>query len=505
MPYLVVLILCLLFPALSQGEPAEVEEGREEGTIFTFWPLVDYRESPREGFSNLSLLGPLIKIQRHGEERTTAFRPFVHRTSYDVDGSSRTSYLYPLASSKEAPDVSTFQVLQIFQLNTFRKDDPGRVKSESMLFPFYIHGESDSHGPYTSVFPFYGTLYERFSRDEIHYTLFPLYSRTVRKGTTTRNYLYPFFSTIEGEKEKGFQFWPLYGRSVKEGSHENRFVLWPFYIHERKGLDTDNPTERLTIFPFYSSIESPGVSSRFYLWPFMGWTSDRKAKQEDRFYLWPFVMTSSGEKRQVRRFLPFYAEERSSETLKRWYLWPLFRHEEIRSDTYCRDRDRVLFFLYSDLLESWPGDGAERRRTYLWPLFLQTRDTRGVRQFSFPAPLEPFFPQEEIERVWAPLWRIYIQRWNERGDSAVSFLWNLYWHERRGDDLAYELFPLISYRSVGGRSDLSMLKGLLRIRGGDGAKTLSLFWLPFGMTLERNAGVPLEQESDMLNRARFEP
>ena len=45
------------------------------------------------------------------------------------------------------------------------------------------------------------TLYERFWRDEYHYVLFPLYGKTVKKGTTTRNYLYPFFSTISGEKE----------------------------------------------------------------------------------------------------------------------------------------------------------------------------------------------------------------------------------------------------------------------------------------------------------------
>lgn len=499
------LIICVL--AMLPVAPLQASGGNEgeQGTIFTLWPLVDYRKSPGEGFSNLSILGPLIKVQQQGDERTTAVRPFVYRTVNEKEQSASTSYLYPVASSREAPDASSIQVLKLFQVSTSRKDEPDKVKSDSMLFPFYIRGESEIYGPYTSVFPFYGTLYERLWRDEIHYTLFPLYSRTVKKGTTTRNYLYPFFSTTTGEGESGFQFWPIYGSAAKEGSYERRFVLWPFYIHELKGLDTDNPMERLTVFPFYSSTESPRVSSRTYLWPFMGWTSDREAKQEERRYLWPLVVTATGEKRNVKRYLPFYSDERSRETLKQWYLWPIFRHDEIASDTYCRERDRVLFFLYSDLREQWPIDGAERQRTALWPLFVFSRDARGVKQFSFPAPVEPIFPQEGFERSWAPLWRVYIQRWTDSGDSAVSFLWNLYWHERRGDDLAYELFPLVSYRSEGGQPDVSVLKGLIRLRESSGVKTLNLFWLPFGLTWGGTGEMAAEQEITMMSRARFEP
>ena len=128
-----------------------------------------------------------------------------------------------------------------------------------------------------------------------------------------------------------------------------------------------------------------------------------------------------------------------------------------------------------------------------------------MKQLSFPAPVEPVFPQEGIERSWAPLWRVYIQRWSTSGDSAVSFLWNLYWHERRGDDLAYELFPLISYRSEDGRADISVLKGLVRLRNNSEVKTLSLFWLPFGVTWKVTGEVAAGQESTMMSRARFEP
>ena len=116
------------------------------------------------------------------------------------------------------------------------------------------------------------------------------------------------------------------------------------------------------------------------------------------------------------------------------------------------------------------------------------RDTRGVSSLAVPAPVEPVLDREGIERSWAPFWRLYQQKWNDSGDSAVSFLWNLYWHERRGNALAYELFPLLSYRSELKLTDLRVFKGLVRFRESDGRKGLSFFWLPLGFHWGEEAG-----------------
>ncbi len=126
-------------------------------------------------------------------------------------------------------------------------------------------------------------------------------------------------------------------------------------------------------------------------------------------------------------------------------------------------------------------DGAERRRVALWPLFTFRKDERRVKTVTFPAPVEPILNKEGIEKNWAPLWRLYVQKWNDQGDSAVSFLWNLYWHERRGDDLAIEFFPFLYYRSEKQRTDLALLKGLVRYRKHLDESKLSFFWLPFGV------------------------
>lgn len=458
---------------------AEITPEEADGTILTIWPLVDYRESPREGFSNLSVFGPLFKWQRRGNETDLAVRPLFFTTTNKVTATTATEILYPVASSKSDQDGKRLQVLKLFQREVDRTGEEAGGGS-TMLFPFYISGTSGRYGPYTSVFPIYGDIYERFWRDEYHYVLFPLYSKTVKKGTTNRNFIYPFFSVTEGEKESGFQVWPIYGQSAKEGVYKRRFAFWPFFMTETSGLDTDNPTEKLSLLPLYAATDSPTRTSRHYLWPLFGHLRDEAKKQEEWDILWPFWVVERGDTRVLDRWLPFYSEQKGDETLKRWYMWPLYCREELNSAQFRQERDRFLYFLYSDKRESWPADGAERRRVAFWPLFLYNRDEKGTSSLSFPALLEPILDREGVERNWAPLWRFYLHRWNERGDSALSIIWNLYWHERRGNALAYELFPLVSWRSLPANVDFAFMKGLVRYRSGSNGSSLSLLWLPFG-------------------------
>lgn len=470
--------LLLIFTANPLFAEAEKEA---EGKIITLWPIVDYRDSPREGFSNLSVLGPLFKLQRRGDDLDLAVRPFFYDSSNRRSGTEKSDYLYPLAASSRSPDATNIQVLELYQKNIYRKDQEENAEKGTMLFPFYIKGRSEKYGPYLSIFPFYGDIYERFWRDEYHFVMFPLYGKTVKGGKTTRNYLYPFLSFSSGENESGFQLWPIYGESRKEGGYSKRFVLWPFFLKESSGLDTENPVGRFYLLPFYAAIDSPKSTARYYMWPFFGHKSDSDGNQEEIDYFWPFWRTIRGEKRTLDSYLPFYSLDVRKETRKRWIMWPLFKHEEMNSEIFHRERDRILYFLYSDDRQSWPKAEGEKVRTALWPFFVYNRNTRGIKSLGIPAPIEPILDRDGIERNWAPLWRIYQQKWNDRGDSAVSFLWNLYWHERRDADLAFELFPLIAYRSEKQLTDIRIVKGLLSFRNEGGSKALSLFWLPFGI------------------------
>jgi hypothetical protein len=481
--FITFLVVIITAAPLSAGEKKEAE-----GTIFNLWPLIDYRVSPAEGYSNLSILGPLLKCQHRGDDRDIAVRPFYYGTDNHRNGTAAADYLYPLASSETSPEASSVQVLELYQNNIYRKDEEEKKEKGTMIFPFYISGRSEKYGPYTSFVPFYGDLYERFWKDEYHFIMFPLYGRTVKKGITTRNYLYPIFSTSEGEKESGYQIWPFYGQSVKQGSYRKRFVLWPFFMQEESGLDTDNPTRKLYLLPLYASTSSPESSSRYYLWPFFGRKTDREDNQEEWDYFWPLWQKVRGKKRTLNSYLPFYLRDQRAESSKRWIMWPLFKHEEIDSAVFRQKIDKVLYFLYTDDRENWPKAPGEKRRTAFWPFYLYNLNPLGVKSLSIPAPVEPIIDNEGIERGWAPLWRLYQQRWNYNGASVVSVFWNLYWHERRGADIAYEFYPFFTYRSEQKQSDIKIVKGLVHFRDDDGIKGLTFLWLPFGFHWAEKAG-----------------
>ncbi len=448
--------------------------------IITFWPLVDYRENSKTKSTRLSILGPLLTFEKNSDDFITSFRPLFHKTTDVRSASSFSYYLYPLASSQSSSDVSRFQLLQLFDKNIYRKSEPDEIERQFMLFPFYISGDSKKHGSYTSVFPFYGDIYGRFWRDEYHFVLFPLYSRTVNKGTSNYHFLWPFFSLTRGENESGFQFWPLYGQAAKEGVYSSRFALWPIYSEEKRGLNSLNPSRRLNIFPLYGSFDSPSVTSRTFLWPFFGYASNRAEKEEERNYFWPFWLTVTGEKRNVTRLLPFYSHEQTSDSSKTWYLWPLYKTDSMHSETFRQQRTRVLFFLYSDRLESWAVDDKTRRRSTLWPLFVYNRDTDDNMSLTLPAPIESILDKDGIEKLWAPIWRIYVQKWNSMGESSLSLLWNLFWKESTPDSLGVELFPLFRYRSAPRFSEMQILKGLVNYHEAEQQRSLSLFWIPFG-------------------------
>lgn len=460
---------------------ADLPRSPENESLMTIWPLIDYRTNSATKTSRLSILGPLLSFDTNPDDDISAFRPLFHTTKDHDHSRSASVYLFPLASSETTADVSRLEFLQIFQKNTFRKAEPEEKEEQTMLFPFYISGKSEKYGPYTSVFPIYGDIYERFWRDEYHYVLFPLYGRTVKKGTTNSHYLWPFFSVTSGDNESGFGIWPLYGQAAKKGVYKSSFTLWPIFSSEKRGLDTDEPSSRFTVFPLYSAFESPSVVSRTWLWPFFGYSSDSKKEEEERDYLWPLWLTVSGTKRNVVKFLPFYSAEKSEDATKNWYIWPLYRNDTMHSANYRQERDKVLFFLYTNRHESWPIDRKERQRTALWPLFLYTSTVEGEKTLSCPALLEPILDREGIEKLWAPLWRMYLHSWNDAGDSSLSILWNLYWHDKSSDYTGWEIFPLLRYRSAESFQEVQFLKGLLHYQGTCTKRSLSLFWIPFSL------------------------
>lgn len=454
-----------------------------DSRVFTLWPVVDYRADVNIDYRSLHLLGPLIKLQEHDKETVAAFRPLFFNLENSA-GQSRTNILYPLFSVKSDKKAVRFNFLKLLYGSFDGQDE--EHQQEFYLFPFLFYERDPEMGAAAAFFPFGGTLRDWFRRDKITFALFPLYSRTEQGGRRTDNVLWPFFAKISGENESGFKVWPFFGSSQKEGVYRKRFFLWPIFFSEDLALDTDSPIRKRVAWPFYLRIDTGKSRYRSVLWPFFSRKQGLVEPYEQWDMPWPLVRLTSGEQRHGSRFLPFYADETVKNNRTVWYAWPIYKREEIRTETFQRRRHRLLFFLYSDLLEQHFDTGELKKRIDLWPLFSYSRED-NIRHLHLFSLLEPFFPNNSgIEESWAPLWRIYQQKWDSEGNRIISLFWNLYWQDHRANgSLAWELFPLVEFRSqVSAATEVRLLKGLLSYQvAPSGKRSLKLLYMPWELSL----------------------
>ncbi|HAD04873.1 MAG: hypothetical protein A2005_09030 [Desulfuromonadales bacterium GWC2_61_20] len=462
-----------------------------QSRVFTLWPVLDYRSAPAADFSSFHLLGPLIKYESSSTTTRSAVRPFFFHESSAAEHTSTTDLLFPVATIDQGDNLKSFQFLRLLTFD-FAARESGS-KDEFMLFPLLFYNHLPGRDATFALFPLIGRIEGKYGRERIDFVLFPLYARTSTKELTTTNLPWPIFSWVEGEGVSGWQFWPLYGFTEKSGRYHKRFFLWPFFFRNDLSLAGDETLRETLVFPVWASIDSPSYQSQHLLWPFFGHTADRDAGYEEWDFPWPLLRLTRGERRNGVRILPFYTRERIDAYQKRWFLWPLYKIEERDSEILTYRRDRIAYFLYSDTEERLRGeDFPRKKRVALWPLFTyENKD--GLARFSTPALLEPFFPENErIERNWAPFWRLYQVHWDRQGNEAASLLWNLYWKERRGEDLFWELFPLAHYRheaAVG--VDLALLKGLFRYRRSGERTKVTFLFLPWGPSWATPASNPL--------------
>ena len=162
------LLLCtLLLPAFSSPVQAE-----EEGSVRTLWPLFDYRASPISDYRVLHLLGPLLKFESKGVEREFALRPLLYRAT-DGEDERFVQVLYPLLTTSRSAEETNWRGLQFLDYRA--RHDEKEEGSRFTLFPFIFSRQGAGEGKdYFAFFPFGGKLLERFGRDEIRFTLFPL-------------------------------------------------------------------------------------------------------------------------------------------------------------------------------------------------------------------------------------------------------------------------------------------------------------------------------------------
>lgn len=409
--------------------------------------------------------GPLFSSERRAQWDQWALSPFL---SYRRDRSrDQTEFdlLYPLLTVDRFGEE--YKVRWFLMTSwTGGREQVGHEVRRFTLFPFFFSQRSPVPPEnYTALFPLYGTLKHRLLRDETHFVMFPLYARTRKKDVVTDNYLYPLVHVRRGEGLRGWQFWPFLGNEVKAvtqrtnafdevatlGGHRKFFALWPLYFESDLGIGTTNPVTQRVLLPFYSLTRSPLRDSSTYLWPLFTYTEDREKGYWEWDSPYPLIVFARGPGKNTDRIWPFYSRARTPTSESRFYAWPLYKVNRIQSPPLARKRERICFYLYSNIAETNLSRGTTFRRKDLWPLYTTYRDHEGNARFQALAVLEPILPfNKAMERNYSPLWSLW--RWErnpaERASSA-SLLWNFYRYERRSEARKYSLcFGLFQYQST---------------------------------------------------------
>jgi hypothetical protein len=428
------------------------------------------------------VLGPLLSYERREAQTQWVLPPLLSHTQDDSVDVEEFDLAYPLLTYDRFGTEYRLQLFQVFSFSGGLDQQEDRVRRFT-LFPFYFQQRAaDTNLNYTAVFPLYGRLKNRLFRDEIRFVLFPLYGQSRKRDVVTDNYLYPFVHQRHGEALRGWQIWPLAGYEYKAvtsrtnstdevetvGGHSKFSLLWPIFFNQRLGLGTESPDQRQALLPVYSFQRSPQRHSTTVPWPFgLTITEDREKKYREIGVPWPLIVFARGEGKTANRLWPLFGQAKNPILESDFYLWPLYKYNRAHAPPLDRTRTRILFFLYSDLIEKNEDTGTALQRTDLWPLFTAKRDHNGNERLQLLAPLEPLLPNNKsIERNYSPLWSIWRSEKNAKtGAASQSFLWNLYRNDATPET-----------------RKCSLLFGLFQYQSGLEGKRLRLFYMPVFQT-----------------------
>ena len=417
--------------------------------------------------------GPFYYNQIADLQRTWAIPPVFAYTHDPATESTEYDFLYPVLTYDRFGDQYRWQIFQLFSISGGPSQTEA-YRDRITIFPFYFQQRSaDPKENYTAYFPIYGHLKNRLFRDEISFTMFPIYVQSRKADVVTDNYVYPFVHVRHGDKLEGWQVWPFVGREHKDpttqtngfgdvqiiGGHDKSFWFWPLYFDQKTGIGTTNPQHSQGSIPFYATLRSPQHDSTTILWPFFSHIDDREKKYREWELPWPLIVFARGEGKTASRVFPFYSKAHSQYLESDFYFWPIYKFNRVHADPLDERRTRILFYLFQNVTEKNTETGKEKRRVDLWPIFAYHRDFNGNNRLQILAPLETALPDNRgIERNWAPLWSLWRSENNlENGATSQSLFWNFY---RRDTTPASKkcslLFGLFQYQSDGANKEFRL-------------------------------------------------
>jgi len=415
------LVGVLLFSVLATTSAGF--SGEKKGFALKLWPFFHYRSDPEGTRTTLKILGPLIYRKKGVEEGEFALRPLFYLTKNDKKNTLRVEYLYPLGKfRREGGDTKHYLVPFLKS-----RDDKGDGDKKERFFSLFLffRGQTEDGEGYWGVFPLFGHLADKFGRDRIRFSLWPIYSDWSEEGTHTWNILWPILSATRGEGKKAFRVWPLWGYKEEEGISRTDFALWPFFVKSIRGLDTDDPERQHILFPLYWGVRSKRKRLVTVLWPFFSHAVDERNRYKRWDVPWPFISFTRGEKvRRLLIFPPYYSKEVPG-SRTRWILWPLYQCWDNQFGDQREVVQRYLLLSRIKTVFNRKGEGISKQVS-IWPFFRYSREGDEVSLYLFNLiPLR----DEGLERNWVPLYRVYRYE-RSASEKRWNILWGLY---ERGD------------------------------------------------------------------------
>jgi hypothetical protein len=461
-----IFVLLFFTPFLSWAE--------ERPISINFWPFFQYTSDPIDRVKEINGLGPFFLWRKDSTRSQWGIRPLLYWTEDEIEPLMRLEFLYPFGKYQiKEGDKKGY----LFPLSLYREEEfDGKKKWDFQFFPFFM-GETEKGRDYFGIFPIFGKLLDRYGKEEIRFYFWPTYSESTSEGVRKINVLWPFFSFIEGEKKKGYRFWPIYGQREEVGISYTEFFLWPIFLKQRKGLDTDDPVEERMIFPFYVSKKSKSFESKTFLWPLFSHTIDRPTGFEQWDIPWPIFQSLKGENLRGIRIFPFYGYKVKEGVMRRVFiLYPLYQLEEDRMDDVQEKTTRIL--LLSRIRRSEDNEGVGKERSFrIWPFFDYEKDETGHETFSFFY-LFPF-KDEGFERNLFPLFRIFCWEKDPKKGISTNLFWGFYKRVKKEERDSWEIAHLVGMKKEKGLKTISLLKGLFRYQSDGKSADLRLFYLPF--------------------------
>jgi hypothetical protein len=381
----------------------------------------------------------------------------------------------PLGSHRRSGRGDVYQFLPLFHFS-FEWQPDGTNTWTWISLPLVIWAKTADGRIVRAWFPLGGVVEHFLSFDRAEFVLFPLFSRVQRSGRTTYHFLWPIFSYSHGAGGPAWRVWPLIGHKRWKGRYDRWFFLWPIFQYQRNktALESAEEGRAVTLFPLYQTTRQGSMRSTSVLFPFFGFARD----SESGFWAWDgpwplvrFMSPGSSDSPTRWRVWPFYSYYQGDGLTSRYFLWPFVN---FRDEIYPDGRKKAAYIL--PFWQSWDRlhdeEGLSRYRK-LWPLWRHEESQASGQDWRFDAypALNPLWRTPVFDEHWAWIWELYTRE--RHGDDLRQRSWLGLWRrETDQDEDRVSLSGLWARRrySQAGRpvTETSFLFGLLRFRWTEG-------------------------------------